>query len=196
MSAAATDPATLVLVRHGIHADPSRCAGARHDPPLAPAGHAQATAAAERLAACADVVVTSPARRARQTAAAFADELAVDARLAERDFGVWEGCSWEEVWAEVPGDVLADAARYAAFTPPQAESMAAVRARIVDAVDDWTAIPGRCVLVVTHAGPVRLAVGHALGVDEAATFALEIAHGLAAVVRRHPGGWTVAGLGV
>lgn len=196
MNTAETDPATLVLVRHGAHADPSRCAGARHDPSLTPEGRVQATAAAERLAARVDVVVTSPARRARQTAAAFADEPAVDPRFAERDFGVWEGWSWEAVWAEVPGDVLADAASYAAFTPPEAESMAGVRARIVEALDDWTATPGRCVLVVTHAGPVRLAVGHALGVDDAATFALEIAHGLAAVVRRHPGGWTVAGVGV
>lgn len=196
MSATETGPATLALVRHGAHADPRRCAGARHDPPLAPEGRVQATAAAERLAACADVVVTSPARRARQTATAFADEPTVDPRFAERDFGAWEGCSWEALWAEVPGDVLADAASYTAFTPPEAEPMAGVRARVVDALDDWTAIPGRRVLVVTHAGPVRLAVGHALGIDDAATFALEIAHGLAAVVRRHPGGWTVAGLGV
>lgn len=196
MSRTGTGPATLVLVRHGAHADPSRCAGARHDPPLASDGRGQAAAAAERLAAWADVVVTSPARRARQTAAAFVDEAVVDPRFAERDFGAWEGRSWEAVWAEVPGDVLADAASYAAFTPPEAEPMAAVRARVADALNDWAAAPGRCVLAVTHAGPVRLAVGHALGLDDAATFAFETAHGLAAVVRRHPGGWTVARLGV
>lgn len=111
MSRAGTGPATLVLVRHSAHADPSRCANARHDPPLAPEGRAQA------------------GRRCR-----------APRRLGRRH----------------PRPVCAGGH------------------------------PRR-------AGPT---VGHALGLDDAATFALEIAHGFAAVVRRHPGGWTLARLGV
>lgn len=58
--------------------------------------------------------------------------------------------------------------------------------------------PARLVLVRhgAHADGARCGgARHARGADEAATFALEIAHGHAAAVRRHPGGWTVARLG-
>jgi len=108
------------------------------DPELTALGHDQAAAAAARLAVP-DVgglapdgiaaVLTSPLRRARQTAAAVADALgtAMEERkaLVETDFGGWEGLTFAEARERDPelhaawlGDERA--------APPGGESFAAV----------------------------------------------------------------------
>lgn len=188
-------PARLVLLRHGQTEAGPICVG-RLDPGLSAIGRLQAEAAAERLGDLrVDRVVTSPLRRARETARSFTTRAVTDDRLVERDFGAWEGQPWTALWATVDPAVLVDPVAYAAFTPPEGEPADGVEARVRAAVDDLTATPGATVLAVTHAGPLRLAVALALGLDARQTFALGADHARAAVLARHGDDWVLERLG-
>jgi broad specificity phosphatase PhoE len=189
-------PASLVLLRHAAPLEArERCAGqGPFDPGLEPLGREQAVAAVGRLGREFDLVVSSPARRALETAAAWDLPVEVDERLAERYFGEWEGRPWVELWPEVPAEVFSSPAAYAAFTPPGGEPYEAVADRVQAAVRDLTAVAGRRVLVATHAGPLRLAVGAAL--DLPAAIALTLGAGLAraATLDRYHDGWVLQSL--
>jgi broad specificity phosphatase PhoE len=189
-------PASLVLLRHAAPAEVGeRCAGrGAFDPGLESLGREQAAAAVRRLGREFDLVVSSPARRALETAAAWSLPVEVDERLAERCFGEWEGRRWVELWPEVPAEVFISPAAYAAFTPPGGEPYEAVASRVQAAVRDLTAMPGRRVLVATHAGPVRLAVGAAL--DLSPDIALTLGAGLAraASIDRYVDRWVLQSL--
>lgn len=182
-----------MLLRHGSHDAAGVCAGRRHDPDLSDEGRAEAAAARDRLGDGFAAVVTSPMTRARATAWAWTDRPEVDDRLAERDFGRWEGRRWEELWPTVPADVQRDARAYAAFVPPGAEPLDAVAVRAVAAVtgvadrlDD-----GERALLVTHGGPLRLVVARLLGLADHRAFALVARHGRAATLTRWGDDWTL-----
>jgi Histidine phosphatase superfamily (branch 1) len=96
----------LVLVRHTVVAEAwrTRCYGAT-DVPLGQEGRLLARQLARELASWRPALVyCSPLRRARLLAARIAKEadvpLRTDSRLAERNFGSWEGRSWDEIYAE------------------------------------------------------------------------------------------------
>ena len=100
-------------------------------------------------------VVTSPLLRARvlaeAVAAALGLELVVDARLAEMDFGAWEGMFWDEV----PRDELdAWAADLLGYRGHGGESVADLAVRVADGLADC----GGDELVVCHLGVIRAAL--------------------------------------
>jgi probable phosphoglycerate mutase len=120
-------PTTTLLLRHGQTAlSVEKRFSGTGDPPLTEVGRAQAAAAAARLATSgATAVVSSPLRRARETAELVAEalgvELAVEPGLRETDFGDWEGCTFAEVRERWPRELdawLADPA----VAPPFGES--------------------------------------------------------------------------
>ncbi|HEY3632774.1 MAG TPA: bifunctional RNase H/acid phosphatase [Jatrophihabitantaceae bacterium] len=155
-------PTRLVLVRHAAteHSVHRRFSG-RNDLPLSDAGQGQAAALARRTPTFGDVaaVVSSPLRRARQTAELIADTLgaamSVHEGLVECDFGVWEGRTLEEVQQDWPGELAAwltspDAA------PPGGESFDAVAKRVRRARDELIAKnPGATVVIVSHVTPIK-----------------------------------------
>jgi probable phosphoglycerate mutase len=197
VSSAGQPPARLVLLRHAAPTEAGeRCAGrgSRFDPGLEALGREQAAAAVQRLGREFDLIVASPARRAQQTVAAWDLPIQIDERLAERCFGAWEGRRWADLWSEVPAEVLASPEAYASFTPPGGEPYDLVARRVEEAVNELTAIPGRRVLAGTHAGPLRLAVGAALGLPPAVALTLGAGLARAAVLERHGDRWVLAGL--
>lgn len=102
-------------------------------------------------------VVSSPLRRclllAKRVAAARALPLCVDARLAEMDFGAWEGLRWDAIpRAEL--DVWA--ADFHGARPHGGESVAELGARVGMALGEVVA-QDPPTLWVTHAGVVRAA---------------------------------------
>jgi len=156
------------LLRHGEPAGGRRLRGARTDDALTPAGRQAMARITEREAPW-ERIVASPLVRCRT----FAEDLAarlgvgirVDARLAEYDFGDWDGQPLDALWAQ-------DGERLAAFlgdpdsvTPPGGESATAFRARVSAAWNDLRgAGAGERVLVVGHGGVLRQLVAEALGV--------------------------------
>jgi probable phosphoglycerate mutase len=161
-------PTVAMLLRHGETAlsIEKRFSG-RGDPGLTERGEAQAAAAAARLADLGvEVIVTSPLRRARQTAEAVAaktgGDLVVDDGFAETDFGDWEGLTFGEVGKAAPDELrawLADPDN----APPGGESMTATALRVAAARERVVEQYGeRRVLIVTHVTPIKLLLRDAL----------------------------------
>lgn len=100
----------------------------RTDPPLSPAGRAQARHLKPMAAA---VVYTSPLRRCQETAAALGRPVIVRPELAEIDFGSWDGLPWAEVERRWPDEARQKLERWREVTPPGGESWDAFRHRVL-----------------------------------------------------------------
>ncbi|WP_159945496.1 MULTISPECIES: histidine phosphatase family protein [unclassified Nocardiopsis] len=167
-ASADTEPTRLLLLRHGqTPLSVERRFAGRGDIPLTEEGHAQARAAARRLAGRPiDAVVSSPLRRTRDTAAHAAQALGlpveIDEGFVETDFGDWEGMTFAEARAAAPAEVdrwLADPHT----GPPGGESFAAAAARVGAARDALVERHrSRTVLVVTHVTPIKVMVQQAV----------------------------------
>jgi broad specificity phosphatase PhoE len=148
----------IAFVRHG-ETPPNR-AGlllGRTDAALTDHGRAQAERLAEALAGL-DVarVISSPLRRARDTAAPIAtacgEAVEVDDRLVEIDYGEWEG----RPLADLDSEVVARWRRDGGFAPPGGESLAVVADRVASFCDET--LDDRVVVAVSHVSPIKAAV--------------------------------------
>lgn len=106
-----------------------------------------------------DRIVTSPLRRCRRLADALGAErglpVEIDARLAEMDFGGWEGLAWDAV---PRAEVDAWAADLHGYRPGGGEGVTALAARVGAALVDYG---GGETLLVTHMGVIRAALAWA-----------------------------------
>ena len=164
----------LMLVRHG-QTEWSR--GGRYqgrcDPPLIGEGRAQAVQIGIRARGQGiRSILTSPLRRARETAEIVAATLGleaprVDPRLVELAYGAWEGLTQAEVRACWPDQLRQWKRAPDAATLPGGESLADVRQRLHQFLQDpmWAAHDGGGVLIVSHAGPIRVALLEAAGMS-------------------------------
>lgn len=105
-------------------------------------------------------VVSSPLRRARETAEAFGLPVRLDERWIELDYGQFEG----RVAAEMRSSLRRgwDDPEWA---PPGGESLAAVTRRVAGACEEFAADASTAgdVIVVTHVSPIKAAAAWALG---------------------------------
>jgi broad specificity phosphatase PhoE len=160
---------TVFLIRHGVtdwHRD-QKVLGQR-DVALNATGINQAQAAATALAGVAvGEVLASPLVRAVQTAEIIAGqygiEVARDPRLTDFRVGKWEGMNYEEVsrspeYQRFIHDPLSEGI-------PGGEDMKQIRERAVAAVEQALedAPQGESVVIVTHAGIVRVLLTYYLG---------------------------------
>lgn len=174
--------AQAILVRHAATAWSGRRYSGRSDPWLSPAGRAQALALATEVAAELHPggsvrIISSPARRARQTARAIeaavarrgdvpmAAGLRLDPRWAEVDVGQVDGWTFQRIELRMPALAAALAAGDPAIDWPGGETAAALGRRVLDGWAGVLAEPADTVIVVSHAGPLRLAVAAAEGRD-------------------------------
>jgi broad specificity phosphatase PhoE len=162
-------PTRMLLLRHGQTAlSVERRYSGHGDPELTELGHQQAAAAAARLAAVPDVVavLSSPLRRARQTASAVAEAtgapLLVRERLIETDFGGWEGLTFAEAKARDP-ELHAKWLGSEDVACPGGESFVDVGRRVDEeraaVVEEF---PGATVVLVSHVTPIKLLLRIAL----------------------------------
>jgi probable phosphoglycerate mutase len=163
-------PTVVVFVRHGQTPStgkvlPGRAAGLA----LADKGKAQAQAVAEHLREAKNIaaIYASPLQRTRETAAPIGKALGMkvqaDKGLLECDFGDWTGASlaklrklpeWKAVQRNPSG-----------FRFPGGESFAEMSTRMSSTVDRFRAAhPGKMVIAVSHADPIKAAAATALGV--------------------------------
>jgi broad specificity phosphatase PhoE len=124
----------------------------RADPPLSPEGRAMLTG--RRLPPELEGArwMSSPARRAQQTAALLgAEDVQVVDALVEMDWGAWEG----ETLAALRGapDFAANEARGLDFQPPGGESPRAVMQRVTSWLGGLA--EGPPIVAVTHKGVIR-----------------------------------------
>jgi len=138
---------TILLLRHGeTEWNRERRHQGRFDSPLTGRGIAQARAIGKLLRrlpeAAAAPIVASPQGRARHTAEIIRDELRatgplhIDDRLREHSVGSWDGLTYREIEAEVPGIFAGEGSHAWYFRPLDSEGYAAFAARLGEWLDE------------------------------------------------------------
>lgn len=172
------------LIRHGEPVGGRRYRG-RTDDPLSEKGWAQMWAAVGEFRGW-QQIVSSPLLRCAEFSHALGSKLAipvgVDERLAELGYGDWEGKTPAELTAHDP-DLLQRYRRDPLNNrPPGAEDLDAFAHRVAAA---WRQIieqqHGRHVLVVAHAGVIRMVMAKALAIPLSHLFRIQV--GNAAISR-------------
>ena len=163
-------PTLVFLVRHGQTPTtgttlPGRAKGLH----LADKGREQAANVADRIAPLAKnvaAVYASPLERTRETAApigkAVRQRVKSNRGLLECDFGEWTGAELKALgklpeWKQVQ--------RYpSGFRFPGGESFSEMQVRINGAISGMVKThPGKTVVAVSHADPIKAVVAHAMG---------------------------------
>jgi len=177
---------TLVLTRHGMttRSNPEQHLGQKIDVPLSAEGRRQAAALAKRLAAVPfDRIISSPLIRAAETAASVAatdvpgiarPSVELDPRLAEMDYGDWEGLTYEQIDAGFGPERHRWEADPARLSYPNGESGNDVARRVRAVLEELLAdektrgaaspAADRSVLAVAHSSVNRILVCVALGI--------------------------------
>ncbi len=168
---------TFDFLRHGEPVGGKKYRG-QTDDPLSEKGWLQMRAATADMPPW-SVLVSSPLSRCR----AFADWLSpslalpvqLDARLAEVRFGDWEGQTAEQIKLQNPDRLINFKLDPVANRPEGAEPLADFYARVAAAYEDiLQQHAGRHVLVVTHAGVIRMAICHALGLPPERAYRINV----------------------
>jgi 2,3-bisphosphoglycerate-dependent phosphoglycerate mutase len=164
--------ARLVLIRHAETEwnRAGRIQGYHADSVLSGTGRDQVRALAARLAREGiDALYSSDAGRTRETAepvgAATRIPVVFDKALRERNYGVFEGYSFSEIEVAFAAEYALFRTRDPHYTPPNGESAAQFRDRIVAALETIAARSrGQRVGVVTHGGVLGVMYRHAMNI--------------------------------
>lgn len=175
-----TKTTTIDLLRHGEVEGDAVYRGSTDDA-LTDHGWQQMVAALEGKSEW-DIIITSPLQRCREFSELIAEEDEIDLEISnalqEIDFGLWEGLSPEEIikddadllhaWWQSPTKV----------SPPEGEDFHDFQARVLKSlkqiIQDHS---GKKILVVTHAGVIRMILMHILGMQEGNLFRLNVDYG-------------------
>jgi probable phosphoglycerate mutase len=171
----------LTLIRHGqsdfawTGERRATARGDQWDPPLSEQGREQARLLTRRLLVMELdplVIYSSPLRRARETADAFAgergSEVVLDDDLMEAHIGGWEGRPFEEI-VETDPEIVQHLRNQRAIwhRAPNAEREDAFRARVRDAIERALAAhPDRNVVVFAHGGVINAYIGELLAIPQ------------------------------
>lgn len=116
-------------------------------------------------------VWSSPLQRCRALAEALHAQPVLDERLAEMNFGQWEGRPWDAIDR---ADLDAWAADVAGFVPPGGESAGQLQQRALAFVASLE-VPEA--VLVTHSGVIRVLLAHWRGLPPAAWLSLDFPYG-------------------
>jgi probable phosphoglycerate mutase len=177
-------PTRLLLLRHGqTELSVHRRYSGRGNPELTELGRGQAKAAAAGITAfegASEVsqVLTSPLRRAGQTAEPVASALGVPVRthdsLIETDFGEWEGLTFLEARERDP-EIHARWIGDEHVPPPNGESFFEVGRRIEALRAELVAAyPAETLLLVSHVTPIKQLLRQALDVGASVLYRMHL----------------------
>lgn len=164
-------PTRLTLICHGATAA-TRSGAFPANEPLEERALAR-VAALKPMIRRADRAWTSPALRARQTAAALGLDAVDEPALRDADHGRWAGRRLEEVQAEEPEGVIAWLADPDA-APHGGETLSALLHRAAAWVEERVGDGGHGI-AVTHAAVIRAAILHALAAPVSSFWCIDIA---------------------
>ena len=168
---------TVVLVRHAASRGAGKFIG-QTDEPLTPKGRRQLRELTRKLSGFRfDAIFASDLTRAIATAHPLAHrqqlELQLRPGLREMHFGRWQGLSWEQIRRRGPRAADRWLKHFASQPIPGTEPFRHFKQRVkADLNAIVRANQGRCVLVVTHGGVIRVALSDALGMKDENIFCL------------------------
>ena len=161
----------LIVIRHGETVwNRDGLMQGHTDVELSPEGVAQADKLAERLAGeDFAALISSDLKRAMQTARAIGrrtgHEVIPEPALRERNFGVLEGLTWDQIRQRYP-ELYERYQRRRDFAPPGGETARQRHDRGIACVSRIAADhAGRRVVLVTHGGVLMSMFKHAVGLD-------------------------------
>ena len=189
----------IYLLRHGDCAtDGIKRYVGQIDYPLSDRGTQQARAWQGFLTAhVPDRIVCSDLTRTVQTAENACAHVPVriesDPSFREISLGEWEGVRRQEIRKRFPDAYEERGNDLAGFRPPGGESFLDVQTRVVPAFNDLCAgaDPAHTVVLVTHAGVIRVLLCHILGMDLQRMFTLGVDYARMTHLERHNKGWVV-----
>ena len=175
---------TIDLIRHGEPVGGRKYRG-QIDDPLSEKGWAQMWEAVADYNPW-DFIISSTLCRcidfSRELGQRTGIDVKADSRLMEIGFGEWEGRTASELQQEVPGQVQRFLNDPLNNTPPGAETLYEFEARVIGA---WNAVlqqhAGQHVLLVGHAGVMRMIIRHVLDMPLERMFRIQVAN--AAITR-------------
>ncbi|HHY81901.1 MAG TPA: histidine phosphatase family protein [Clostridiales bacterium] len=149
----------IVFIRHGKSMlNGSGCYIGSTDCDMGEEGYRQAEKAKELIKdASFDVVLTSPLKRAIQTAQVIGRDYMKDLRLCEMDFGIFEGLRYQDAVKKYPEYMEKWNADYLNYKIPGGESLNDVYDRVEDFINSLRGVYEK-VLVITHGGVIRCAL--------------------------------------
>ena len=160
---------TIIFIRHGSTDFPEdRVYKGDNGPNLNANGRSQAERLGEWIKGD-DIaaVFVSPSIRTAETAKPVVKSLELEYKLKEelkeRDFGIWEGLTFSEIENQYPDGLNKWKKDPINYTPAEGESITELQKRISNVVQDVIQdYKGKRVILVTHMGPIRVAVSLAL----------------------------------
>jgi probable phosphomutase (TIGR03848 family) len=162
-------PTRLVLARHAVTAQTGPLlSGRAPGVDLSDTGREQAKVLGERLAGLPIAAVyASPIERTTQTAEAVAQHHGLTVQplpgVIEADYGEWTGGKLADLAKTDLWKTVQRAPSRARF--PNGESLAEMQSRMVTALEAVVERhPGKLVVVVSHADPIKAAIAHYTGV--------------------------------
>lgn len=183
----------LYLIRHGEPADAHRGRFyGQLDVPLSERGLRQSEATAERLGAVKfDAVYSSDLQRATLLAELIADPLDLPVRklevFRERDFGVLQGMSEEEIRDQRPDVYHEWNANRILYEVEGGENFERLQRRIVPATMEVVeSFPGQRVALIGHGGPIRVTLAHILGLPLTKVFQFALDYACVTVIEFTP----------
>ncbi|HTK67375.1 MAG TPA: histidine phosphatase family protein [Pseudonocardia sp.] len=191
-------PTRLLLLRHGqTEMSAQRRYSGRGDPELTALGLSQAAAVAAAIKTVEDAgdvvaALSSPLRRARQTAEPVAAALGVPVApheaLLETDFGEWDGLTFAEARERHPdlhGRWLGDDT----VPAPGGESFADVGLRVAALREQLVATyAGQTVLLVSHVTPIKMLLRQALAAGPSILFRMHLDLASLSIAEFYPDG--------
>ncbi|NOR51845.1 MAG: histidine phosphatase family protein, partial [Gammaproteobacteria bacterium] len=126
-----------------------------------------------------DQIISSPLSRCTDFANELSERhnipLVMDERLMELSFGDWEGKSAAELMDSSPDILLKFWSDPVNHCPPNGERLADFQQRIIAAWDEIIgSYAGQHILIVGHAGQMRMVIRHVLGMPLDRMFRLQI----------------------
>ncbi len=123
-------------------------------------------------------VYCSDLQRATRSAEIIAKPYSLDPvivpSLRERNFGIWEGMSFDEIRKKYPEEFDAWAGNPLQFSPMQGESTMVMKERVIYAFEKIIGNhKGDCIAIVSHGGVNRIILCHALGISLENIFRVE-----------------------
>lgn len=127
-------------------------------------------------------IVSSPLRRCAVFATQLAEQRGIpldfEPDLRELDFGEWEGRTAADLMVEHSDELGQFWNDPYSFTPPGGEPVMDFETRILTAIERLTdRCEGERVLLVTHAGVMRLLLAEARGLPRGKMLQVEVGHG-------------------
>jgi len=185
---------TIDLLRHGALEGGIKYRG-RTDDPLTIAGRSAMDHAWSQLAGDVDIIIASPLIRCASPAKAWAEQAGIDCiiepRLAEMDYGAWEGKTIDAIQRQYPGMLQRWRKDPTGMRPPGGESPEALRARLSQWWEEARIqYDGSHILVVGHSGSLRMLIALIRGKSIAYTRTLDMPYACRKrITIQHAPGW-------